>query len=134
MLLDRPERIGFKSDEALVLLEHRNLKNEYNRYLNTFMDFVNFIESVKMSDTSNITVLRKLIKYHNETTEVTEFIKKVIYKFEPKADKMIENKNDELANKMFGISSNPNRALFSEETTKKILSHIGEEATSNVSE
>ena len=61
-------------------------------------------------------------------------IKKVIYEFETKADKMIENKNDELANKMFGISSDPNRALFSEETTKKILSHIGEEATSNVSE
>ena len=29
MLLDRPERIGFKPDEALVLLEHRNLKDEY---------------------------------------------------------------------------------------------------------
>ena len=92
MLLDRPERIGFKPDEALVLLEHRNLKNEYNRYLNTFIDFVNFIESVKISDTSNATVLRKLVKYYNEATEVTEFIKKVIYKFEPKADKKIENK------------------------------------------
>ena len=31
MLLDRPERIGFQPDEALVLLEHRNLKDEYNR-------------------------------------------------------------------------------------------------------
>ena len=92
------------------------------------------IESVKISDTSNTTVLRKLIKYYNEATEVTEFIKNVIYKFEPKADKMIEDKNDELANKMFEISSDPNRSLFSEETTKKILSHITEETTSNVSE
>ena len=48
---------------------------------------------MKISDTSNATVLRKLVKYYNEATEVTEFIKKVIYKFEPKADKMIENKN-----------------------------------------
>ena len=63
-------------------------------------------------------------KYYNGTINVTEFIKKVIYKFEPKADKMIECKNDELANKMFGMSANPNRSLFSEETTKKILSHI----------
>ena len=39
MLLDRPERIGFKPDEALVLLEHRNLKDEYNRYLDTFIEF-----------------------------------------------------------------------------------------------
>ena len=73
------------------------------------------------------------ISYAQEEA-VTEFIKKVIYKFEPKADKMIENKNDELANKMFEVSSDPNRSLFSEETTKKILSHISDEATSNVSE
>ena len=33
MLLDRPERIGLNPDEALVLLEHRNLKNEYNNIL-----------------------------------------------------------------------------------------------------
>ena len=89
---------------------------------------------MKISDTSNATVLRKLVKYYNEATEVTGFIKKVIYKFEPKADKMMENKNDELANKMFEVSSDPNRSLFSEETTKKILSHISDEATSNVSE
>ncbi len=33
MLLDRPERIAFKVDEALVLLEYRNLKDKPNRYL-----------------------------------------------------------------------------------------------------
>ena len=134
MLLDRPERIGFKPDEAIVLLEHRNLKNEYNRYLNTFIDFVNFMEGIRIDGSTGITVLRKLIKYYNGTINVTEFIKKVIYKFEPKADKMIECKNDELANKMFGMSANPNRSLFSEETTKKILSHISEESVSNISE
>ena len=32
MLLDRPERKGFKPDEALVLLEHRNLKGNDNIY------------------------------------------------------------------------------------------------------
>ncbi len=33
MLLDRPERIGLSIDEALVLLEFRNLKGKENRYL-----------------------------------------------------------------------------------------------------
>lgn len=33
MLLDRPERIGLSVDEALVLLEFRNLKDKENRYL-----------------------------------------------------------------------------------------------------
>ena len=36
MLLDRPERIAFKVDEALVLLEYRNLRDKHNRYLQKF--------------------------------------------------------------------------------------------------
>ena len=40
MLLDRPERIAFKVDEALVLLEYRNLKDKYNYYLEHFKEFI----------------------------------------------------------------------------------------------
>ncbi len=46
MLLDRPERIGFKPDEALVLLEHRNLKDKENIYLEQFKEFVNKMQEV----------------------------------------------------------------------------------------
>lgn len=46
MLLDRPERIGFKPDEALVLLEYRNLKDKPNRYLKQFKEFVNKMQEV----------------------------------------------------------------------------------------
>ena len=46
MLLDRPERIAFKVDEALVLLEYRNLKDKDNRYLDTFKEFVNEMQEV----------------------------------------------------------------------------------------
>ena len=48
MLLDRPERVGFKVDEAMVLLEFRNLKDKENRYLELFKDFVNRMEAVKI--------------------------------------------------------------------------------------
>mgnify|MGYP005776617139 FL=1 len=48
MLLDRPERIAFKPDEALVLLEYRNLKDKNNRYLEEFKDFVNSMEEIKV--------------------------------------------------------------------------------------
>ena len=61
MLLDRPERIGFKPDEALVLLEHRNLKDKYNRYMETFIDFVNFIFLTNLL-TSRIKITMKLIQ------------------------------------------------------------------------
>ena len=46
MLLDRPERISFKVDEALVLLEYRNLKDKDNRYLEDFKKFVNEMQEV----------------------------------------------------------------------------------------
>ena len=46
MLLDRPERIAFKVDEALVLLEYRNLKDKGNRYLQEFKQFVEEMEAV----------------------------------------------------------------------------------------
>ena len=48
MLLDRPERVGYKVDEALVLLEYRNLKGKNNRYLETFKQFVNKMEAIKV--------------------------------------------------------------------------------------
>ncbi len=129
MLLDRPERIGFKPDEALVLLEHRNLKDQYNRYLNTFIEFVNFLETVQMNDLVNMTALKKLVKIHNETDDLKKFIQKVVYEYEPKVDRAIRRQGEEMAEEMLK-KVEVNRPLFSAETTKKIMAHmkdIGEE-------
>ncbi|MCI8411511.1 MAG: hypothetical protein HFJ40_03565 [Clostridia bacterium] len=124
MLLDRPERIGFKPDEALVLLEHRNLKNDYNRYLSTFIDFVNFMENIVITDKTDIPALKQLIKLYNETEELTKFIQKVIYDYEPKVDKLISKYTENMAQGMFCDIDNPNRPLFSEETARKIMGHM----------
>lgn len=124
MLLDRPERIGFKPDEALVLLEHRNLKSKYNRYLQTFIEFINFLEKIQINDVVNMTALRRLVKIYNETEGLTQFIKKLVYEFEPKIDRLIAEKNEEMAEEMFSKVEGSNRPLFSEETTKKIMAHI----------
>lgn len=48
MLLDRPERVAFPIEEALILLESRNLKNCNNRYLNEFKDFINISKEVNL--------------------------------------------------------------------------------------
>ena len=48
MLLHRPEREGFKADEALILLEERNLKGKDNRYLEDFKKFVVAMEDIKI--------------------------------------------------------------------------------------
>lgn len=46
LLLDRPDRRGFPIDEALVLLEYRNLKDVNNKYLNEFKKFVSKEEGI----------------------------------------------------------------------------------------
>ena len=124
MLLDRPERIGFKPDEAMILLEHRNLKDEYNRYLHTFGEFVHMLEQVQINDIVSMTVLRRLTKLYNETEDLKEFIKKVCYEFDAKVDEAIKNYNKKVEEGMFEKS---NRPLFSEETTRKILANIAQE-------
>lgn len=48
MLMNRPERIAFKSDEALCLLENRNLKDKDNCYLEQFKEFVNIMKGVRV--------------------------------------------------------------------------------------
>ena len=126
MLLDRPERIGFQPDEALVLLEHRNLKDVYNRYLATFIEFVNFMESIEINDIVNMTAIKRLVKINNESETIIDFIQKLINEYEPKIDKLMEKNMKIQAKEMFEDFENPNRPLFSKETTKKILDHLEE--------
>lgn len=134
MLLDRPERIGFKPDEAIVLLEHRNLKDNYNRYLETFINFVNFIEKININELVNMTALKRLVKIHNETNSITKFMEEVVYDYEPKIDKLMAKHLENEAKEMFKKVENPNRPLFSEETAKKIMSHIEEETVAEIKE
>lgn len=49
MLMNRPERIAFKSDEALCLLENRNLKGKENKYIEQFKEFVRIMEEAKVA-------------------------------------------------------------------------------------
>ena len=40
LVLDRPERKGYSIDEAMNLIENRNLKDTNNRYLKQFKEFI----------------------------------------------------------------------------------------------
>lgn len=48
MILHRPERRGFPVDEALCLLEYRNLKGKDNQYLEKFKEFIVSMEEIKI--------------------------------------------------------------------------------------
>ncbi len=140
MLLDRPERIGFEPDEALVLLRYRNLKDKYNRFATTFEEFVNFLQDIKIEE-ENVRPLRKLTHLYNTSEDIKTFIKNVITEFEPQMDLLLEQKYEETKRKMFTeeyknkifeaddernkiLNSQKNRSLFTEETTRKIIGNL----------
>ena len=122
MLIDRPERVGFNPDEAMVLIEHRNLKNEYNRYLEIFRDFVNAMEKIEIHGAVNTTVFARLQKLMRECKTVTDFAKKIALEYSPAVDEKL----DELEGLESKSKKNSNRALFTAESEEKILKHIKE--------
>lgn len=121
LLIDRPERIGFSPDEALVLIEHRNLKNEYNRYLETFREFVNTLDKVEILGVVNTTVFARLQKLHRETRDVPEFVKQISIDYSVAVDEKIK----ELEKLKEKANETANRSMFTEEVKEKILKREG---------
>ncbi len=123
MLLDRPERSGFDPAEALVVLEHRNLKDEFNRYLYLFDDFIGFMQKIVINKIGAENAIEHLVKLYNETNGILSYIRKVCYEFEPEVDKII-NKQLENITKIMFEQQKRNRSLFTEETTKRAMEHL----------
>lgn len=134
MILDRPERIGFEADEAIVLIEHRNLNGQFNRYLDTFKEFVKEIEEIRIEDTRNMKPIKLLVKTCNESKDAKELMTKVCYEYSEKIDKIINKRNKAMADNLFDIEENPNRPLFAESTTKKIIGKLNNTETSKLNE
>lgn len=69
MLLDRFDRIAFKPDEALLLLEYRNLKDKENIYLQQFIQFIEQMQKIHIGLHRSIEYISKLINT-SRTTKV----------------------------------------------------------------
>ena len=119
MLIDRAERIGMQPDEALVLLEHRNLKSEYNRYLELFKDFVVNINNIQIPGRVNTTIFARLQKLIRETKNIPDFIRTLSIDYCPTVDKKI--REIELINCK---KNNSCRAMFTAEIEEKILKQV----------
>lgn len=48
LTMHREDRMAFPIDEALDLIEHKNLQGKYNRYLNDFKEFVKIMEGIRV--------------------------------------------------------------------------------------
>mgnify|MGYP005774495219 CR=1 FL=1 len=128
MLLDRPERIGMEPDEALVLLEYRNLKDKYNRYMQSFIDFIKELQKLEYREKVEVTPLKALVNLYREAEDDKRFITGLVYEFEPQIDDLLEKVAGPhyLRNVKALSKENPNRPLFSEETTRKVMGHLEE--------
>jgi len=120
MLIDRPERVGFSPDEAMVLLEYRNLKSAYNKYLEIFREFVNDMEKVEINGAVNTTVFARLQKLMRESKTVSNFAKKIALEYSTCVDEKIA----ELQGIKVEAKRQSSRALFTVESEEKILKHI----------
>ena len=119
MLIDRPERIAFNCDEALVLLEHRNLKSAYNRYLESFRDFAEEMDRTEIKGNVNTTIFARLQKLMRESKDVPELVKNIATDYSICVDEKLK----ELEEIAKSAKETANRAMFSSETEEKILKH-----------
>jgi len=100
----------------MVLMEHRNLKSENNRYMDSFKEFVETMEKVEIHGTVNTTVFAKLQKLMRESKSITEFAKKIALEYIPSVDEKlntIEGNTEQRKRK-------ENRALFTQESEENI--------------
>ena len=116
MLIDRAERIGFSPDEALVLLEHRNLKSAYNRYLETFREFAEKMDTIEIPGNVNTTIFARLQKLMRESKDVPEFVKNIAEDYSICVDEKLK----ELEEIAKSAKETANRAMFTSETEEKV--------------
>lgn len=98
MLLDRFDRIAFNPDEALLLLEYRNLKNKQNIYLEKFIKFIEEIQRVHIGLHRSMEYLSKLMN----TSRTTKIALSNAYNSELDIKKVLEelkNKAEEVKDK-----------------------------------
>lgn len=139
LILNRVEREAFSTQEALIILTERNLKHSNNKYLDSFVTFVNDMENVYIKDIVEVPVIKKLVSIHNKEANVKTFIASIGNRYSAKIDKIISKVVSHQAKKAFsindeknqtetnvGASSNKNRPLFSKEIADRIMNHKSE--------
>ena len=101
------------------MLEHRNLKQEYNRYLGTFRDFVEAMEKIEIQGNVNTTVFARLQKLMRDSKDIPSFVKKISIDYSANVDEKLEKIVEKIE-----MKNTSNRAMFSSDTEEKILSQI----------
>lgn len=144
LILNRVEREAFTTEEALVVLKERNLKYADNRYIGQFTEFVNELETVTIKETIDVPIIKKLVHLHNKEANVKTFIAAISNNYSEKINEALEKSFKKSARKVLekeeneensmktdlermkelaSNAKNRSRALFSDDTAQKVLSH-----------
>lgn len=144
LILNRVEREAFTTEEALVVLKERNLKYTDNRYIEMFIEFIKELENVTIKETIDVPIIKKLVHLHNKEANVKTFIATLANNYSERINKALEEniknnakkvlrkeKNEESNIKtdfekmkeLAETTKNKSRALFSDDTTQKVLNH-----------
>ena len=144
LVLNRVERDAFTTEEALVVLRERNLKYADNRYIDVFEAFIKELDTITIKEVIEVPIIKKLVHLHNKEANVKAFIIALANVYEEKITVALNNNTKKKAKKMLSsdkksdnsetvsnmermkelakTTAKTNRALFSEETTRRVLS------------
>lgn len=144
LILNRVEREAFTAEEALVVLQERNLKYTDNKYINLFIEFIKELENITIKETIDVPIIRKLVHLHNKEANVKTFIATISNRYSEKINEALSQNVKKKAKEMLvkeeeqkialktdmekmkelaAASKKSSRALFSDDTAKKVLNH-----------
>jgi hypothetical protein len=143
LILNRVEREAFTTKEALVVLRERNLKYTNNRYIDLFSEFITELEDITIKETIDVPIIKKLVHLHNKEANVKIFIATLTNRYlekinealaqnmKKKAKKVLTEEEElssiktdkEKMKELAAATKKSTRALFSDDTAKKVLNH-----------
>lgn len=133
LILNRVEREAFTTDEAIIILKERNLKHIDNRYIETFIQFIEEMEKICIREIVDVPIIKKLVSLHNKEANVKTYIAILSNKYSRKIDNILIKKGKIKAKELFEEDNSiteyelyqkkNNRALFSKEIANKIMNH-----------
>ena len=144
LILNRVERDAFTTEEAIVVLRERNLKYIDNRYMDLFIEFIKELDNITIKETIDVPIIKKLVHLHNREANVKTFIAILSNSYSKKINEALSKNVKKKAKKMLNqnaeeksplksdmekmkelaaASKKSTRALFSDDTAKKVLNH-----------
>lgn len=133
LILNRVEREAFTTEEAIIILKERNMKASNNRFMDSFLQFIDEMEKVYIREVIDVPIIKKLVNLHNKEANVKTFIAILANKYSKKINNILIKKGKMDAKELFEeddsiteyevIQKRNVRSLFSKEIANKVINH-----------